>query len=67
MFEELRKQAIEGELEQPEEDDEAGVPVETSHFLGMAPQQRFLLAVMLLMWISIMGVFCLLVSGRVGF
>lgn len=68
MFDDLRQQATEGDLEEPESDEvEDTVPVQGNYFLGMTPQQRFLLAVMFVAWICIMGAFCLLATGKVGF
>jgi hypothetical protein len=68
MFDELRQQATEGELEEPESDEvESTYPGQGNYFLGMTPQQRFLLAVMLVIWMCIMGAFCLLATGKVGF
>jgi hypothetical protein len=68
MFDDLRQQANEGELEEPESDEvEDTVHVQGNYFLGMTPQQRFLLAVMFARWICIMGAFCLLATGKVGF
>ena len=68
MFDDLRQQANEGDFEEPESDEVAdNVPVRGNYFLGMTPQQRFLLAVMFALWICIMGAFCLLATGKVGF
>ena len=68
MFDDLRQQANEGDFEQPEDDEVEGTaPVQSNYFLGMTPQQRFLLAVMFTIWICIMGAFCLLATGKVGF
>ena len=33
-------------------------------FLGMTPQQRFLLAVMLMITVCLLGTLCMLVTGR---
>jgi uncharacterized membrane protein HdeD (DUF308 family) len=68
MFDELRQQATEGDTEEPESDEiEGTVSGQGNYFLGMTPQQRFLLAVMFALWVCIMGVFCLLATGKVGF
>jgi hypothetical protein len=68
MFDDLRQQATEGDLEEPESDEvEDTVHVQGNYFLGMTPQQRFLLAVMFALWVCIMGAFCLLATGKVGF
>jgi hypothetical protein len=68
MFDDLRQQATEGDFEEPESDEvEDTVSVRGNNFLGMTPQQRFLLAVMFVVWICIMGAFCLLATGKVGF
>ena len=68
MFDDLRQQATEGDLEEPESDEvEDTVHVQGNYFLGMTPQQRFLLAVMFVIWICIMSAFCLLATGKVGF
>ncbi len=68
MFDDLRKEATEGEIAEEESDEvEDTVHVQGNYFLGMTPQQRFLLAVMIAIWICIMGAFCLLATGKVGF
>jgi hypothetical protein len=68
MFDDLRQQANEGDYEEPESDEvDSTVPVQGNYFLGMTPQQRFLLAVMLVLWVCIMSAFCLLATGKVGF
>ncbi len=68
MFDDLRKEATEGEIAEDESDEvEDTVHVQGNYFLGMTPQQRFLLAVMIAIWICIMGAFCLLATGKVGF
>jgi hypothetical protein len=68
MFDDLRQQANEGDYEQPESDEvEDSTPVQGNYFLGMTPQQRFLMAVMFVIWICIMSAFCLLATGKVGF
>jgi hypothetical protein len=68
MFDDLRQQANEGDFEEPESDEvEDTVHVQGNYFLGMTPQQRFLLAVMFVIWICIMSAFCLLATGKVGF
>lgn len=68
MLDDLRQQANEGELEQLEEEgDEAIAPVQGNRFLGMTPQQRFLMAALFSMWVCILGALCLLATGKVGF
>ena len=68
MFDDLRQQANEGEFEQPESDEvEDTVSVQGNYFLGMTPQQRFILAVMFALWVCIMGAFCLLATGKLAF
>jgi hypothetical protein len=67
MFDDLRQQATEGDLEQESDEVEDTVRMQGNYFLGMTPQQRFLLAVMFSIWVCIMGAFCLLATGKVGF
>ena len=68
MFDDLRQQATEGDYEEQESDEvEDSAPVPAKHFLGLTPQQRFLLAVMFTLWICIIGAFCLMATGKVGF
>jgi hypothetical protein len=68
MFDDLRQQATEGDLEEPESDEvDDSANVQGNYFLGMTPQQRFLLSVMLVIWLCIMSAFCLLATGKVGF
>ncbi len=64
MLDDFREQANTSVFQ--EEDDpnlEPGGQVE-KRFLGMTPLQRFLIAVMVLLIISILGVFFLLVAGK---
>ena len=37
----------------------------SSGFLGISPQQRFILALMILMMTCLLGTFCLVLSGQV--
>jgi hypothetical protein len=68
MFDDLRQQATEGELGDQESDEvEDTAYAQGNYFLGMTPQQRFLLAVMFVLWVCIMSAFCLLATGKVGF
>jgi len=39
--------------------------ISSGRFLGMTPFQRLVIAVMLLFWVSIMGIFLLMISGRI--
>ena len=70
MFDDLRKQAGEGEIEEPEEEQDAYEFKEkprsaSENFLGMTPFQRFVLALMLLMMVCIISVLGLLVTGKI--
>jgi len=66
MIEDLRKQANEAP-EQREESDKGRNRSSGSHFLGMTPFQRFVIAVMLLITTSLIGVFVLMVMGKIVF
>jgi hypothetical protein len=69
MFDDLRQQADDASFDK--EDDEFAPDSYTrmpeSHFLGMTPQQRFVIAVMLLMMVCVLGAFCLLATEKVVF
>jgi hypothetical protein len=68
MFDDLREQASDDATFEPEPTD-AFTGLERSvtrrDFLGMTSWQRFVIALMLLMMTCILGVFCLLATGRV--
>ncbi len=74
MFEELREQASEGEIAQPEDEkadayefQEEELPRRSSgRILGMTAWQRFFIAVMLLMMTCILSTFCLLVMDKIS-
>jgi hypothetical protein len=36
------------------------------HFLGMTPQQRFFVTVIMMIMVCILGTLCLLVTGRIS-
>lgn len=67
MLDDFREQADVA----PFEDDEEEIPSydylqeEQTHFLGMTPFQRFVVAVLLLFATCILSTFCLLVTERV--
>jgi hypothetical protein len=64
MLEEFREQASAA----PFYDDEDEKPVPRArprYFLGMSPVQRFVIALMLLLILCLVGVFALVVTGRV--
>ena len=71
MYDDLRNEA--GFLEE-EDDDEpdyeyqepAAVAKSQTQFLGMTPQQRFVIAVMILLMVCILGSFFLLITGSVA-
>jgi hypothetical protein len=65
MLDDFREQAKTSVFQEEEDPNlEPASPVE-KQFLGMTPLQRFLIAVMVLLIISILGVFFLLVTGKV--
>ncbi len=76
MFDGLRKDASdtsgfdEQQAEFFPEDKPAAAPVrrrKSSQFLGMTAQQRFLVAVMMMIAICTLGAMCMLISGKFAF
>jgi hypothetical protein len=72
MFDDLRQQAAQGPLGQPEQEEEQDIyamketPVQPrDRFLGMTAVQRFVIAVMLLVMALILSSLCLLVTERI--
>ncbi len=72
MFDDLRQQAAEGPLGQPEDEETQDIysmkemPVQSrDRFLGMTPVQRFIIAVMLLLMTLILSSLCLLVTEKI--
>ena len=68
MLDDLREDAVFLEDEDPLDykNDHASSGAQ-SKFLGMTPEQRFVIAVMILMMVCIMGSFFLLITGSVNF
>jgi hypothetical protein len=64
MIEDLRKQA--GESQELEESDKGHSRSSGRRFLGMTPMQRFVIALMLLMTICLIGMFILMVTGKIN-
>jgi hypothetical protein len=72
MFDNLREQMNSS----PSPEDDAKLQASTgadstprrgaANFLGMTAQQRFFIAVILMIMVCIMGALCLLVTGRIG-
>jgi hypothetical protein len=71
MFDNLRQMSDgEPEFEQPQENpfdmNEPPVPPrQRGYFLGLKPSQRFILSLLLLGTVVIMGLMCLMVTGRI--
>jgi hypothetical protein len=70
MFDDLRQQANQSPLGQPEEEPDVYDMKEATaqprdRLLGMTPAQRFVIAVMLLMMTLILGSLCLLVTEKI--
>ncbi len=68
MFDELRRQADLGDVEQPEEQDiyeMKELPGLAGRFLGMTATQRFVIAAMLLVMTIMLSTLCLLVTQKV--
>lgn len=64
MLDEFREQASAAPFFEDEE--EKPIPaVRPRYFLGMTPVQRFVIAILLLLIICLLGVFALVVTGRV--
>ncbi len=70
MLDDLRNsgsQFIEEEepQEAPEQQPERVPPRKRKPFLGLTPQQRFFLALMLFLSVLVLGAFCLVATGRI--
>lgn len=65
MLDDFREQAKTSVFQEEEDPNLERAEQLEKHFLGMTPLQRFLIAVMVLLIISILGVFFLLVTGKV--
>ncbi|MGD9093312.1 MAG: hypothetical protein PVF74_10720 [Anaerolineales bacterium] len=66
MLDDLREQAEDAPYEDKEETPSYDyMQEERTHFLGMTPFQRFIIAVLLLFATCILSTFCLLVTERV--
>jgi len=65
-LDELRQQAGETPFEETPEEKEPPRPI-GKQFLGMTPQQRFVIAALLLMMSCILSVCCLLATGKIVF
>lgn len=72
MFDNLRedmdaKRDQEGAIFQPASNTLSGsIAPRPSRFLGMTPLQRFVIAVMLMAAVIVLGLMCLLVSGKIA-
>jgi hypothetical protein len=65
MYEDLRQQAENAPIEEP-----VVVPERTRHilpplFLGMTPPQRFIISLLLLIFVCLLSSMCLLATGKV--
>jgi hypothetical protein len=68
MLDDLRNSAAQSfeEVSPPEDERAVSAPVQKREpFLGMTPQQRFVLAVMVFMMVCVLGAFFLLLAGKV--
>ena len=67
MFDNLRDMSEDSDLFQEVTDEEPTakrVRRSGKRFLGMTPGQRFILAILLLFTVAVMGMMCLLVTGK---
>jgi hypothetical protein len=64
MLDDFREQASTSELYQEEPQIEEPPPRET-HFLGMTPAQRMVIALLLMLIVLIIGAFFLLATGKI--
>ena len=53
-------------LDDLEESPKSELALESKGFLGMTPFQRFLIAIMVFLFVVIIGAFCLLITGAVA-
>ncbi len=71
MFDDLRQQAAQGPLGQPEEEEQdiyamqEAPAVPRDRLLGMTPVQRFVIALLLLFMSVILSSLCLLVTQKI--
>ena len=67
MFEDFRKQIDDASFKDEERHEEplAGSTSQGSHFLGMTPPQRFIVAILLLMMTIVLGTLFLLVTSKI--
>jgi hypothetical protein len=72
MFDNLREEASSSSLYgndaqfQPAAGTVEAVSRKSSKFLGMTAQQRFIIAVMLMIAVCTLGMMCLLITGKFG-
>lgn len=45
----------------------SSVPRSTGRLLGMTPVQRFVITVLMMVMVCVLGMMCLLVTGKIGF
>ena len=62
MLDDLREQALEADLEEPRKEPRAGL---AQVLQGLAPWQRFVLALLLFLDVALLGCMCLVMAGRV--
>jgi hypothetical protein len=68
MFEDFRKQAEEANLFDDDQNEKLREEIshyQDGYFLGMTPIQRFILAFMLFMMITILGILFLVVTSKI--
>ena len=70
MLDDLRNAALQEDEEENIEDltesDLGASPPKKAHFLGMSAQQRFIIAVLLVLLTAVMGMFFLALAGKIA-
>lgn len=41
-------------------------PPRSGRFLGMTPMQRFVIAILMMVMVCVLGMMCLLITGKIG-
>jgi hypothetical protein len=73
MFDNLRDEANSQPFfednQQPAEPEAVtmSAPPRSGRFLGMTPIQRFVIAVLIMFMVCVLGMMCLLITGKIGF
>ena len=71
MLDDLRNAALEedeeGSLENPTESSTGAGFLKKTQFLGMSAQQRFIIAILLVLLVAVVGILFLAAAGKIAF